>query len=187
MFHNRWIMGTVATLALAVFVARCGSPSVPEMPLSGTATPSHEMIEGGLDVLSPEESLREDAEAYAKRYGVTLEEAIERLQFQEGIGELNAALQADEADSFGGLWIEHEPDFRIIALFTRNGEKTIRAYLAGKPFAQQVEVCEARYTLAELETIYAQAADELAKLDFDVNTSLDVSSNRVEVTVSDRA
>ena len=187
MFHNRRIMRTVATLALAVLVAGCGSPSIPETPISGATTPTHELVEGGLDVLSPEESLRVDAESYAKQFGVTLEEAIERLQFQEGIGELNAALQANEADTFGGLWIEHEADYRIVALFTRNGKQTIRPYLAGKPFAQRVEVRKARYTLAELETIYAQASTRVAKLDFDVNVSLDVSGNRVEVTVSDRA
>jgi len=185
MFPNQRIMRTVATLALAVLVAGCSSPSTPEMPFSGTTTPTHEIVEGEQGVLSPEESLRVDAEAYARRYGIPLEQAIQRLQFQEGIGALNAALQADEADTFGGLWIEHEPDFRIVILFTRNGEQTIRPYLAGKPFAQQVEVRQARFTLAELETIYAQAIHELAKLDFDVNASLDVSGNRVEVTVSD--
>ena len=186
MFPNRRIIKTVATLALVVLVTGCGSPSIPEMQLSGTSTPTHEIVEGEQGILSPEESLRVDAESYAERFGVTLEEAIQRLQFQEGIGALNAALQADQADTFGGLWIEHEPDFRIVTLFTRDGEQTIRPYLAGKPFAQQVEVRQARYTLAELETIYAQAIHELAKLDFDVNASLDVSGNRVEVTVSDR-
>ena len=186
MFPNRRITRTVALLALAVLVAGCSSPSTPEMPFSGTSTPTHEIVEGELGVLSPEESLRVDAEAYARRYGIPLEQAIQRLQFQEGIGALNAALQADEADTFGGLWIEHEPDFQIVILFTRNGEQTIRPYLAGKPFAQQVEVRQARFTLAELETIYVQAIHELAKLDFDVNASLDVSGNRVEVTISDR-
>jgi hypothetical protein len=115
-----------------------------------------------------------------------VEEAIERLQFQEGISELNRTLQAKEADTFGGLWIEHEPDYKIVILFTRKGERTIRPYIEDKPFADRVEVRRARYTLAELETIYAQATRELAKLDFSVNISLNVSGNRVEVTVSDR-
>jgi hypothetical protein len=135
---------------------------------------------------TPSEALRKDAEAYAKQFGVTVEEAMARMHYQDEIGELNAALQANEADTFGGLWIEHEPDYRVVALFTRKGERTIRPYLAGKPYAHLVEVRKARYTLVELETIYAQATRELAKLDFGVNVLLDVSGNRVEVPVGDR-
>jgi hypothetical protein len=115
-----------------------------------------------------------------------VEEAAQRLQFQDGIGDLNAALQANEADTFGGLWIEHEPDYRVVALFTRNGRRTIRPYLAGKSYAPLVEVRQARYTMADLEAMYALATRELAKLDFGVNVSLDVQDNRVEVPVSDR-
>jgi hypothetical protein len=47
-------------------------------------------------------------------------------------------------------------------------------------------VRQARYTLADLETIYAQATCELAKLDFGVNVSLGVPDNRVEVSVGDQ-
>ena len=135
---------------------------------------------------TPSEALRKDAEAYAKQFGVTVEEAMARMHYQDEIGELNAALQANEADTYGGLWIEHEPDYRVVALFTHKGERTIRPYLAGKTYAHLVEVRKARYTLVELETIYAQTTRELAKLDFGVNVLLDVSRNRVEVTVSDR-
>jgi len=48
-------------------------------------------------------------------------------------------------------------------------------------------VREARYTLAELEMIQAQAMRELGKLDFDVACLLSVQDNRVEVPVSDQA
>jgi hypothetical protein len=156
------------------------------MPVSDAISPTHEPTEGVLDVLGPDEALRWDAEAYAKQFDVTVEEATERLQFQDGIGELNAALTANEADTFGGLWIEHEPDYRVVVLFTRKGERTIRPYLAGKPYAHLVEVRQARYTLAELETIYAQATCELAKLDFGVNVQLDVPGNGIEIPVGDR-
>jgi hypothetical protein len=135
---------------------------------------------------TPSEAVRRDAEAYAKQFGITTEEAIERLQFQDGIGTLNVVLQANETDTFGGLWVEHEPDYRVVVLFTRREERTIRPYLAGKPYAHLVEVRRARYTLAELETIYAQTARELEKLGFGVNVMLDVPGNRVEVTVGDR-
>jgi hypothetical protein len=130
--------------------------------------------------------LLRDAGAYAEQFGVTVQDALQRLGYQDDIGNLSAALQANEADTFGGLWIEHEPDYRVVVLFTRKGERTIRPYLAGKPFAHLVEVRQARYTLAELEAIYAQTTRELAKLDFDANVLLDVSVNRVTITVGDR-
>jgi hypothetical protein len=186
MAHNRRIIRTLAALALAVLVTGCVPPPTPGAPLSGAAFPTPKPTGGTPEALGPDEALRRDAEEYARQFGVTMEEATERMQFQDGIGELNAALQANEADTFGGLWIEHEPDYRIVVLFTRQGERTIRPYLAGKPYAHLVEVRKARYTLAELETIQAQATRELAKLDFGVDVLLDVTGNRVEVTVGDR-
>ncbi len=141
---------------------------------------------GALPTSTPSEALRRDAEAYAKQFGVTVEEATARMRFQDEIGDLNDALRTNEADTFGGLWIETEPDYRAVVLFTRRGERTIRPYLAGKPYAHLVEVRQARYTLAELEAIQAQAMHELDKLDFDVVVLLSVQDNRVQVPVSDR-
>jgi hypothetical protein len=144
-------------------------------------------VGGGPWTPTPSKVLRQDAEAYAKQFGITVEQAIERLQFQDGIGDLNDALRAKEADTFGGLWIENEPDYRVVVLFTRRGESTIRPYLAGKPYAHLIEVRQARYTLAELEVVQAQATHELDKLDFDVVVLLSVQDNRAQVPVSDRA
>ncbi|MBN2393504.1 MAG: hypothetical protein JXR84_22415 [Anaerolineae bacterium] len=154
-------------------------------PTLDTATPPLQVTEGGLVFLSAGETLRKDAETYAKRYGITVEEAIACMHAMDGISALNVALHTNEADTFGGLWVEHEPNFRVVILFTRNGEQTIRPYLTGKDFAHLVEVRQVRFTLAELETIYAQATHELAKLDFGVSTLLSVQDNRVQVPVSD--
>ena len=186
--HNRRFMGALAALALIILLAGCVVPTpAPGGSVPGTVLPTREPTTGGTpEPLGPDEALRRDAEGYAAQYGVTVEEAMERMRFQDGIGDLNAALQANEADTFGGLWIEHEPDYRVVVLFTRRGERTIRPYLAGKPYARVVEVRAARYTLAELEAIQAQATRELAKLDFRANALLDVQGNRVEVPVSDR-
>ena len=186
MSHNRQIVRTLTTLALTILVIGCVPSPAPGAPVSDAALSTCEPIEGAPGVLGPDEAMCRDAEAYARQFGVTVEEAIARLQFQDGIGELNVALQANEADTFGGLWIEHEPNYRIVVLFTRKGERTIRPYLADEPYAHLVEIRQARYTLAELETIYAQATRELSKLDFGVNVLLDVPGNCVEVTVGDR-
>jgi hypothetical protein len=135
---------------------------------------------------------RRDAQEYARQFHVSLPEAVERLRYQEGIGRLNAALQANEKDTFAGLWIQHEPDYRVIVAFAgdggrQQGVETLRPYVEGQPFAHLVEVREARYTLAELEAIQAEALRELDKLDFDMSCTLNVQDNRIEVPVTDRA
>ena len=65
----------------------------------------------------------------AKDYGVTLEEAVRRLRLQNALPRLEPELRKKEADTFAGLWIQHEPDLRLVVLFTRDGEKTIQPYI----------------------------------------------------------
>jgi hypothetical protein len=131
--------------------------------------------------------LPQDAEAMAKHLGITVEEATRRLGLQGIIGDLNAQLQEREAATFAGLWIQHEPKYRVVVAFTRDGTKTIRPYVKGTPLAGLIDVRSARYTLAELAAIRAETERELGKLDFDVMVSESVHNNRVEVAVSDRA
>jgi hypothetical protein len=137
--------------------------------------------------LPTDEALLRDARQYAEDMGVDLEEAARRLQVQDDIGSLNAALAENERDTFAGLWIEHQPAFRVIVLFTRDGERTIQPYIRGQPWADLVQVRRAEYTLAELEAALAATAAVLDQLDFDVQYALDVKTNRVVVWVSDPA
>ena len=62
-------------------------------------------------------------------------------------GHLNAALQEEEPETYAGLWIEPEPELRVIALFTRDGEKTLQPYIAGSVLEGRVEVRQAKVTL----------------------------------------
>jgi uncharacterized iron-regulated membrane protein len=62
------------------------------------------------------DALRRDAEAYADAQGVSLDEAIRRLRQQDPIGELNAVLRERESDVFGSLWIQHQPEHKVIVL-----------------------------------------------------------------------
>ena len=133
------------------------------------------------------EALRFDAEEYAERMGVSVEEAIRRLSLQDPIGDLNAELQQQEAATFAGLWIRHEPEYRVVVAFTRDGKKTLRPYVEGTPLADIIELRKGQFSLVELEAMQAEAMRELDKLDFDVHVSLSLENNRVEVNVSDRA
>ncbi|HIE56888.1 MAG TPA: hypothetical protein EYP88_01465 [Anaerolineales bacterium] len=82
-----------------------------------------------------EEALIQDAKMYTSRFGVDLDEAIRRLKLQSEIGDLNAELAAKEQDTFAGLWIQHQPEYRVIVRFTRNGGVTTQPYIENGPLA----------------------------------------------------
>ena len=132
------------------------------------------------------DSLRQVTEEMAASWGVSLEEAYQRLRAQDPIGTLQAELAEWEADTFAGLWIEHEPHYRVVVAFTRDGEKTLKPYLENHSIPG-LTVRKARFTYAQLEAMQAQAMRELGKLDFHVSVLFAVHDNRVEVIVSDRA
>ena len=128
-----------------------------------------------------DDALPEDARAYAAEYGVSGEEALRRLELQEDVGDLRAALEANEADTFGDLEILHEPEFRVVAYFTREGEQTIRRYVEGTPLEAIVETQQVGATLAELEAAQAEAASYYEARGVRFESGIDVTRNRAEV------
>jgi hypothetical protein len=132
-----------------------------------------------------DEALMKDAQAYAAAMGVDLGEAIRRLQLQDDIGSLNAALAANEADTFAGLWIQHQPTYRVVVHFTRDGEAVIQPYIEHGPLAGMVEVRIAHATLNELEAARAQAAQIAHGLSIRASSGINVLKNRAELYVLD--
>jgi hypothetical protein len=132
------------------------------------------------------DSMRQVTEEMAASWGVSLEEAYQRLRVEDPIGTLQAELTEWEADTFAGLWIEHEPQYRVVVAFTRDGERTLEPYLENRSIPG-LTIRQARFTYAELEAMQSQAMRELGKLDYHVSVLFAVQDNRVEVIVSDRA
>jgi hypothetical protein len=115
-------------------------------------------------VLSPREALEKDARWYADRFGVSVEEAVHRLELQEPIGNLGAMLVEQERETFAGLWVQNEPEYRVIVAFTANGEQTIQPYIAGQPYQASIEVRTVAHTLYELETTNEAIFTEITTL-----------------------
>jgi hypothetical protein len=132
------------------------------------------------------EPMQQVAEEMATSWGLSVEEAYQRLRVEDPIGTLQVELAEWEADTFAGLWIENEPQYRVVVAFTRDGEKTLEPYLENRSIPG-LTLRKARFTYAQLEAMQAQAMRELAKLDFHVSVLFAVQDNRVEVIVSDRA
>lgn len=130
----------------------------------------------------PSKALLEDANSYAERFHVNLDEAVRRLQIQSKVGILEAALAHDEQASFAGLWLEHEPTFRVVMSFT-DGAAPQRLLPELDSLKGEVEVRSARWTLAELQKDQAAAIALANRLGYVVDADINVRENRVEMYV----
>ncbi len=163
----------VCVMVLGLIVAIVPtSPAAPQSP-------------GSEAVFDENDPLVQDARWYAEDQGIELSEAVRRLKLQEISGDLNADLEANEKDTFAGMWTQHESEYRIIVRFTRDGSETIQRYIEGSPLEGIVELRPADTTYEELERIQARALYIVDGLDIRAESVIDVKSNRVELWVSD--
>ena len=147
-----------------------------------------------LNTLAPEEipegvspALAMDAQYYAEAHGVELSEAIRRLALQEPIGKLGATLESNEAGTLGGFWIQHEPEYRVVAAFTKDGEKTMAKYVQDGPLLDIIEVRTVDATLKELKRAQQEAGSIVSGLGFRAASGINVFENRAEIYVGDRS
>ncbi len=139
------------------------------------------------DPLTLDESLAKDAEWYADQHGVDQEEALRRLELQSEIGSLNAKLMEQEREIFAGLWVEHDPEFRIIVRFTSNGDETIQNYIEQEDVAEILDVREASVTLEQLTSAQEKAMLTLEEANIPFESGLNLFESRVEIYVTDQA
>lgn len=137
------------------------------------------------DPLTQEEALAKDARMYADEFGVTLGEAVRRLELQDPIGKLSAELEANEKATFAGLFVEHEPEYRVVARFTRGGERTLGRYVEGGPLEGLVGAAPASATLSELKKSEINTTRTVRALGIRSESAVIVSGNRVELRVTD--
>lgn len=140
------------------------------------------------DPINPREVMTEnpllkDAEVYAKCNGVTVDEALLRLNLQNAAGELDAILTEKEADTFAGLWIEHTPEFKIVVLFTKDGDMTVQKYLT-EELANITEVRTVEKTLVELINIQTKFSASLKEVGISADLYTNVYENCVKVNIA---
>jgi hypothetical protein len=128
------------------------------------------------------------AEIYAEQYGVTTDEALKRLRLQDIAGELSEELILKEAGTLAGYWIKHIPKFKLVILFTRDAEETIRPYLQKyEELADMIEVGTAELSLVELQNTQNEVSSSLEDLGILVASDINVYENRVKIYVVDRS
>jgi hypothetical protein len=105
----------------------------------------------------------------------------------DDLGILEQKLKRNEGDSFAGRWVEHEPEYRYVFLFTKNGRENIQPYIKDEPYAPLLEVRSgADASLAELLAAQRKAGRIVDRLGFRADLSVDIVKNHAEVFVTDR-
>ncbi len=179
----------IAFLILLFALAGCGvSDTTSSTRQEPSTVPTHPPATPTQPRPSPpaDDPLRQDAAAIAEDLGISTDEALRRLELQPAIAELNDTLTREQPDSFAGLWMEHQPAYRVVVAFARDGEATLAPYLAGSPLAPVVEVRSAGATLAELLAAQEQVEQLVDVLGVPFSSGINLPENRVEMFATDR-
>lgn len=121
-----------------------------------------------------------DTQAYGREFGVSIAEASDRLALVGPVSELATTLERDYASTFGGLWIENAPAYRVQIRFAAD-PRTVLSLTKGTPLEGIVDVLPAQYSIDELiEAAEAlRARTTTAPFDLVVN----IQDNRLDVSV----
>ena len=170
-------LSAAARLAV-VLAALAACEDLPSNPSrAGDAAPS---ASSSATVADP---LRLDAQAYAARYGVNVDEALRRLQLQQEIGDLNAQLQSTHPETFAGITIEHEPSFAVVARFTRGGGEALARAVRDPELAGVIRAEHAAVPLRRLQTRLEAAYGRVRGRGVQAGGGLNLRANRPEIYV----
>ena len=123
---------------------------------------------------------------WAAQHDVELSEAITQLLMQDTVGELDADLLSNESGTFGGLWIQNEPEYRVVVAFTKDGERTIAKYVKNETLMDLIQVRTVEAPNRELMKASREAGWTVSEVGFRSVSDINLSKNRVEVYTPDR-
>ncbi len=170
----------VLFVVLLVFLPSCGVPehnaTQRTAPLSQSVTPTPPLNAAFL----------QDANLMATEMGIPVDDVLRRVQLQEQIAPLHAALEQREAPTFAGLWVQHQPEFRVVVAFTQNGPETLHPYVVNTPLQDVIEVRSATATYSELKEAQQKTQHLLQKAGLSVTSAINLQANQVELSVTDR-
>ncbi len=139
------------------------------------------MQPAGAEGPTPRSALAQDAFQYAQQFHVPIAQARNRLRWQGLAGDLEAKLRELYPATFAGLWIEHTPEFRVVALLTKPEEarRSVPRLIAGSSLVGRVEIQRAQRSLKELEDQKVLARAAVRKLGALADFDIDVQANTV--------
>jgi streptogrisin C len=163
-------LGVALTLAVLVASTFMGASSAQPAPAEDAVSSQ---------TTNEEKMLFRDARSYASDYGVSLREAVRRLKLQQAVGDLGSKLEAEQENTFAGLFIQHEPNFQVVVRFTKDGSQTIASYVEDSPIRDVVKVEMAEVSLSRLRAIQQAATNRANDEGAAVDSHIDVPNNRV--------
>lgn len=102
---------------------------------------------------------------------------------QRQIGDIDAKLERDEAATFGGLYIEHKPAFRVVVKFTTGGAATLARYTQDPLYV----VASASVPLRDMVNAQPTTYDLLKKAGIESSSRVDIVKGALEFYVADPA
>ena len=118
-------------------------------------------------------------QSYAKFYGVTVDEARRRNEIQDQGRFLMQLLAENEPETYAGIFLQHTPEFRIVVLFTRDGEAALAGYTVPAAVLEVIEIRQVEYSLRYLEQSQVATGEVLRGLDIKFDGYIDVKKNEV--------
>lgn len=145
----------------------------------------------GPRILSEQEALRQDARWYARDMGISVEEAVRRLQMQDDRlpTDLERRLKKTERDTFAGLWLRHKPTYGITVATAGDPEavrQKIEPFVAGTRWEGTVNVKRVGATEAELNVARAEAERMIEQLGIRYSSGDSIMKNRMEIYVKNK-
>jgi len=121
---------------------------------------------------------------YAEHDAITVEEELHRFEIRDAFAGLDTELSIKERETFAGLYIQNEPEFRIVVLFTHDGEETIKPYIPDG-MDEYIEVRTANVSYFELQNAQSEISSSIRSLGIPTASEIDIYTNRVKIFVVD--
>lgn len=131
------------------------------------------------------QALAQNTEAGTRQYAeyrrVSTFEASKRMQFEQDAGALNARLEGEQPDTFAGLDIEHDPEYRVVLRFTGEAAKQLAKYTKDPLFIAE----NAPRSLEQLRATQEEIGVQLTNAKIDYASEVDVKTLSLIVYVLD--
>jgi hypothetical protein len=122
---------------------------------------------------------------YSEFYGITLEEAQKRFNITDQFRGVEGLLESKAPDTFAGLWIQHMPNFCMVAAFTVGGEDVVKQCVS-ENLTQYMEIRTVKYSMKDLWRDRNQVESFLNSNGLLFQSAIYVMENKVGITVTNR-
>jgi hypothetical protein len=116
---------------------------------------------------------------YAKTYKTSVAEAERRLEKTDYIFSMQRIFREGSPDTFAGLYIEHEPVYRVVVMFVGDARSQFSDYTLDPLFVPK----SAPRSLELLESVQKEIGVQLARANIEFVSGIDVKNSRIDLSV----